>query len=83
MNAWHDVIEEDDLMVARMWKKKETQDTVNALRKAGYTIPPKGNTGMYQTKEEWKPGRKVFVAIEGAGGYLISYWDGLFQEEEE
>jgi hypothetical protein len=83
MNAWHDVIEEQGQMVARIWTKKETQATVKALRKAGYTIPPKGNTGMYQTEEEHEPGRKVFVAMVGTRGYLVRYWDGLFQEEEE
>jgi len=83
MNAWHDIMEEQGQVVTRMWTKKETQDTLKALRKAGYTIPPKGNTGIYKTEEEWKPGRKVFIAIEGAGGYLVNYWEGLFQEEEK
>tara|TARA_R110000765_G_scaffold98077_3_gene184417 strand:- start:411 stop:611 length:201 start_codon:yes stop_codon:yes gene_type:complete len=66
-----------------MWTKSQTQDTLKALRKAGYTIPPKGSTGMYQTEEEYEPGRKVFAAMVGTRGYLVSYWDELFQEEKE
>jgi hypothetical protein len=38
---------------------------------------------MYKTEEEYAPGKKVFVAMVGTRGYLVSYWDGLFQEEIE
>ena len=70
-------------MTARVWTKEQTQETIKALRRAGYTIPPKGDTGMYKTEEEYAPGKKVFVAMVGTRGYLVSYWDGLFQEEDE
>ncbi len=70
-------------MTTRMWTKSQTQETLKALRKAGYTIPPRGYAGIYKTEEEWEPGRKVFIAMLGAGGYLVTYWEGLFQEEEE
>jgi len=70
-------------MTARVWTKEQTQETIKALRRAGYTIPPKGDTGMYKTEEEYEPGKKVFVAMVGTRGYLVRYWDGLFQEEDE
>ena len=70
-------------MTVRVWTKEQTQETIKALRKAGYTIPAKGNTGMYETEEEYEPGKKVFVAMVGTRGYLVNYWDGLFQEEDD
>ena len=71
-------------MTTRIWRKTETQETIKALREAGFAIPPKSNM-MYQTEERYKNEqghmRPVFSAQEGSDHYLVSFHPELFGEE--
>ena len=73
-------------MTTRVLTKPATQETIKALREAGFAIPPKNNM-MYQTKERYKNEqgqmRPVFAALEGSDHYLVSFHPELFGEEED
>ena len=73
-------------MSVKMWTKKETQETIKELRKAGYVIE-KPN-GIYKImriasrgNEKGTPwmidGKPLFSAMIGMGGYLVNYHERL------
>ena len=71
-----------------MWTKKETQQTIKALRKAGYFIQK--FDGTYKITSEGpnsKPwtidDKPLFSAMPGMGGYLVKYHDSLFESDEK
>lgn len=63
-------------MTTRIWTKKQTQETIKALRAAGYDVIKSG--GTYECVID---GRVIFRAMIGTGSYLITYADGLFSTE--
>lgn len=71
-------------MTTRVLTKPATQETIKALREAGFAIPPKSNM-MYQTEERYKNEqgqmRPVFAALEGSDHYLVSFHPELFEVE--
>tara|TARA_R100001086_G_scaffold247572_1_gene182179 strand:+ start:881 stop:1117 length:237 start_codon:yes stop_codon:yes gene_type:complete len=73
-------------MTIRIWTKPETQETIKALRVAGYTIPPKKN-GWYQTDEKYLDNsgkkRSYFTAMEGISTYMVNYHPELLKEPED
>ena len=66
-------------MSVHMWTKKETQQTIKELRKAGYIIE-KPN-GIYKIMYKGKPwmidGKPLFSAMIGMGGYLVNFHERL------
>ena len=71
-------------MSVHMWTKKETQQTIKELRKAGYIIE-KPN-GIYKIIDEdgepWVDieGKPLFSAMLGMRGYLVNFNAKLLQE---
>jgi hypothetical protein len=62
-----------------MWTKKETQQTLKALRKAGYAVAK--DDGMYTvTIPGDDSGKSYLTAMIGTRGYLIRYEPSLFGE---
>lgn len=66
-------------MAGRMWKAKETQKIIRALRNAGYTVERKN--GMTYTLDF--EGERLFTALRFSWGYAVTYDERLFQGEEE
>ena len=66
-----------DLMVARMWTKKETQKTLTGLRRAGYNVV-KDEQGFYKAFD--LDGGEIFAAMPGTRGYLVRYDSELFAD---
>lgn len=71
-----------------MWTKKETQKTIRALRKAGYTIQKidgiyKITYVEYNSKPWTIDDKPLFSAMPGMGGYLVKYHDSLFESDEK
>lgn len=60
----------------RMWNKAQTQETIKALRAAGYKVE-KDTSGIYRLIFD---DIELFVAMPGTRGYLISYAPKLFDE---
>lgn len=63
-------------MTTRIWTKKQTQETIKALRVAGYDVIKNG--GSYKCELD---GRLIFHAMVGARSYLITYVDNLFSPQ--
>ena len=74
-------------MTSRIWTKPETQETIKALREAGYIVA-KRNQGYAivddDTGEVWKmeDGGPLFQAMTGPQGYLVRYADELFGDQD-
>ena len=65
---------------SRMWTKKETQETITALREAGYKIVLEND--MYKSTMKLKKcGTPIFTAMKGNDGYLVRYDLRLLGEE--
>lgn len=63
--------------VARIWTKKATQQTLNALRKNGYEVKKKSQ-GRYKV---YLPEGNVLMleALIGSNNYLVRYCTKLFE----
>ena len=64
--------------VSKMWTKKQTQETIKALREAGYNIV-KDNDIYKSTTIDTDTRRPIFTAMVGSSGYLVSYRPDLFE----
>jgi hypothetical protein len=60
-------------MTTRIWTKPQTQETIKALRSAGYTVTK--NNGKYETIIN---GITIFRAMVGSNSYLVTYKEDLF-----
>jgi hypothetical protein len=65
-------------MTTRLWTKMQTQQTVKALRQAGYVV--NRTNDMYKCELD---GENVFTAMLGYKGYMVRYNPKLFGEEGE
>jgi hypothetical protein len=67
-------------MPARVWTKPQTQQTLTALRRAGYKVTKDGYGGLgYKVMTGDGPDDiEVLRALPGSNGYLINYKEGLF-----
>ena len=68
-------------MTTRMWTRKQTQDTVKALRTAGYPIKNLDG-GVYKTTDKDDQGNPFFWAMQknSGGGFIVRYHPDLFGE---
>jgi hypothetical protein len=63
-------------MTARVWSKKQTQETIKAFRDNGYEVEKKG-AGHYESRVD---GVLLFTALVGSGStYLVRYESTLFE----
>lgn len=69
-------------MTAKVWTKKQTQETIKALRTAGYDVKLISK-GHYACDFEIDGvTQRIFAALVGANGYLVSYHACLFEGAE-
>lgn len=66
-------------MAARIWTKKETQNFIKRLRKAGYEVVKK-QEGLYECTHE---GEHVFTAAILNNRYVVRLNMKYFQGEEK
>jgi hypothetical protein len=59
--------------MTKVFSKQQTQQVIRDMRKAGYTVE-KDARGAYTCEFE---GDKVFTALPGHRGYLVTYSDKL------
>jgi hypothetical protein len=62
-------------MTTRIWTKQQTQQTIKALRNAGYEVTKRN--GTYETILD---DVSIFRAMVGTNSYLVTYNDRLFNE---
>ena len=66
----------------RVWSKRQTQQTIRDMRRAGYNVG-KLSDGFYKILDDngdvWsRDGVDLFCAMVGTRGYLVSYHPELF-----
>jgi hypothetical protein len=62
-------------MTTRIWTKQQTQQTIKALRNAGYEVTKRN--GTYETILD---DVSIFRAMVGTNSYLVTYNDRLFNQ---
>ena len=71
-------------MTSKVWSKKQTQQTIRDLRKAGYDVV-KQSEGFYKCEIVNDAGQSVsiFTALIGHNGYLVKHHPKLFGEVDD
>ena len=60
-------------MTTRIWTKQQTQQTIKALRNAGYEVTK--TNGIYKSILD---GETIFTAMVGYRNYLVTFKPELF-----